>query len=199
MFRRGLVLVSVALVSLATSAAGQSIAPLRLGVALGTSFGESEWWWPDGGHAALSLTSQGVGSRFGLRVEAIVDHNTNGARNDDGSRYTWQHSTMALTINTTYRLLGRSTGLYAIGGIGVYHRWNELRMLISGLARRCGPQRLPGSTRTWVWDTTSRRSAASCSWRRGCTAQHSSIACRCHWAFVSRSQESGIGGVGNRV
>jgi hypothetical protein len=127
MFRRGLVLVSVALVSLATSAAGQSIAPLRLGVALGTSFGESERWRPGGGHAALSLTSQGAGSRFGLRVEAIFDHTT---RNYDGSsHYRWQTSTMALTINTTYRLLGRTTGLYAIGGIGVYQRWNELRIL----------------------------------------------------------------------
>ncbi len=68
--RSSLVLGSVALVCLAAGAEGQSVAPLRLGVALGTSFGDGEWW-PEGAHAAVSLTSQQVGSRFGIRVEAL--------------------------------------------------------------------------------------------------------------------------------
>jgi hypothetical protein len=84
MFRRGLVLGGIALVCLTTSAAGQSIAPLRFGVALGTAFDHSEWWWPDGGHAALSLTSQQPGSRFGLRVEAMFDYNSSGSSGPDG-------------------------------------------------------------------------------------------------------------------
>jgi hypothetical protein len=103
--------------------------PLRLGVALGTAFGESEWWGPDGSHVALSLTSQPLVSRFGLRVEAIVDRNTHGSRSaEPGVWHTGQDATMALTINTTYRLVGQQTGLYAIAGIGVYQRWSELRI-----------------------------------------------------------------------
>ena len=58
MFRMWLVLGGLSLGCLTASAAGQSIAPLRLGVALGPAFGQGKWWWPDGGHAALSLTSQ---------------------------------------------------------------------------------------------------------------------------------------------
>lgn len=129
MFRAGLVLGGIALICFGESAAAQSIAPLRFGVALGTSFGRGEWWWPDGGHATLSLTSQPVNSRWGLRAEAIFHSNTTGSRGIDGGRTERQQSTVALTINTTYRLLGRNTGLYAIGGIGVYQRWNELRIL----------------------------------------------------------------------
>ena len=127
MLRASFMLLSV-LTCLANVAQAQSMAPLRLGVALGSSFGEGAWWWPDGGHAALSLTSQAAGSRFGLRLETMVDHNTSGARGADGSRTTWQHATLGLTINTTYRLMGARTGLYAIGGVGVYHRWTERRI-----------------------------------------------------------------------
>ena len=127
MLRRGLVSVGLALVCLAPSAAAQSIAPLRFGVALGTSFGEGEWWWPDGGHGALSLTSQAPGSRFGLRVEALFDHNTSGSSGPDGRSSVRQSHTVGLTINGTYRLLGRSTGLYAIGGVGMYKHRNEVR------------------------------------------------------------------------
>jgi len=129
MVRKAFVLAGIALLWVTTSAAGQSIAPLRFGVALGTALGGGQWWWPDGGHAALSLTSQQVGSRFGLRVEAMFDNNTDGALGVDGSRNEWRHTTLSLTINTTYRLRGHQTGLYAIGGVGVYQRWNELRIL----------------------------------------------------------------------
>lgn len=73
MLRRALVRGSIAVMCFATSAGAQSIAPLRFGVALGTAFEHSEWWWPDGGQATLSLTSQRAGSRFGLRVEAMFD------------------------------------------------------------------------------------------------------------------------------
>ncbi len=132
MFRRGLVLVGIALVCFATSAAGQSIAPLRFGVALGTAFDHSEWWWPDGGHAALSLTSQQPGSRFGLRVEAMFDYNSSGSSGPDGRSSTRQHQTVGLTINSTYGLLGRSRGLYAIAGVGVYQHWSEARSLDFG-------------------------------------------------------------------
>jgi hypothetical protein len=96
-------------------------------VALGTAFGDREWWWPDGGHAALSLTSQQPGSRFGLRVEAMFDYNRSGSTGPDGRSSMRQHRTVGLTINGTYRLLGRSTGLYAIAGLGLYQHWSELR------------------------------------------------------------------------
>jgi hypothetical protein len=128
MLRKWLMLCGITLICLTTSVAAQSVAPLRLGVALGTSFGDEEWWWPDGGHAALSLTSRSIGSRFGLRVETIFGSNTtSGFRLSDGSPYVARDATLALTVNLTYRLVGRETGLYAIGGIGVYHRWSEAR------------------------------------------------------------------------
>jgi hypothetical protein len=127
MFRRVLVLGGIALVCLTASAAGQSIAPLRFGVALGTAFEHSEWWWPDGGHATLSLTSQQPGSRFGLRVEAMFDYNSSASSGPDGRSSARQQRTVGLTINGTYHLRGRSTGLYAITGVGVYQHWIEAR------------------------------------------------------------------------
>lgn len=127
MLRRGLALGGIALVCLTASAAGQSIAPLRFGVALGTAFEHSEWWWPDGGHATLSLTRQQPGSRFGLRVEAMFDYNSSASSGPDGRSSARQHRTVGLTINTTYRLFGRSSRLYAIGGVGVYQHWGEAR------------------------------------------------------------------------
>lgn len=128
MVRKASVLAVIALLCLTASAAGQSITPLRLGVALGPAFGQGKWWWPDGGHAALSVTSQQAGSRFGLRVEAMFDRNTNGSRGADGVSHERRHQTLGLTINTTYRLLGGTTGLYAIAGVGVYQRSSELRI-----------------------------------------------------------------------
>ncbi|HJR66313.1 MAG TPA: hypothetical protein VJ802_07765 [Gemmatimonadaceae bacterium] len=127
MLRRGLVLGSIAIVCLTASAEAQSIAPLRFGVALGSAFGDDEWWWPDGGHAALSLTSQQPGSRFGLRVEAMFDYNTSGSSGLDGRISMAQQRTSSLTINSTYRLLGRSSRLYAIAGLGVYQYSSEVR------------------------------------------------------------------------
>ncbi|HJU66768.1 MAG TPA: hypothetical protein VJ650_00875 [Gemmatimonadaceae bacterium] len=127
MFRTRLALGGIALVCLTASAGAQSIAPLRFGVALGTAFGDQEWWWPDGGHAALSLSSQQPGSRFGLRVEAMVDYNTTGSSGPDGRSSVAQHRALSLTINGTYRLLGRNSGLYAIGGLGIYQHWSEVQ------------------------------------------------------------------------
>ena len=127
--RVSLVLGGIALVCLATGAAGQSMAPLRLGVALGTSFGEREWWGPDGSHVALSLTSQPTDSRFGLRVEAIVDRINGGSRWDQpGRSHERTEVTMGLAITTTYRLVGQQTGLYALAGLGAYQRSSELRV-----------------------------------------------------------------------
>ena len=106
--------------------------PLRLGVALGTSFTDSAWW-PEGGHAIVSLTSQPAGSRFGMRVEAIFDGDEGGFRSIvDGARHTIRDATIALTINTTYRLTGQRTGLYAIAGVGIYRRWTEVDRFGSG-------------------------------------------------------------------
>lgn len=128
MLRRSFVLGSVALACLATTAAGQSMAPLRLGVALGTSFGDREWYWPDGSHVALNLTSQSTGSRFGLRVEAIFEHMSHMSRGL-GYAHTTRVLTTGLAINPTYRLTGRQTGLYAMAGLGMYVRWSEGRVL----------------------------------------------------------------------
>ena len=128
MLHRSFVLGSVALACLATTGAAQSMPPLRLGVSLGTSFGDREWYWPEGTHVALSLRSQSPGSRFGLRVDAIFEHITGGSRGL-GFAHTERVLTTGLAINPTYRLTGRQTGLYAMAGLGVYLRWYEGRLL----------------------------------------------------------------------
>lgn len=57
----------------------------------------------------------------------MFDYNTSGSSGPDGRSTRRQHQTLGLTINTTYHLLGRSTGLYAIAGVGVYQHWSEVR------------------------------------------------------------------------
>lgn len=130
-----LVLGGVALVSLATSAAAQSIAPLRLGVALGTSFGHNSWV-PAGGHAVVSLTSQPVGSRFGIRVEALLEGESRYTHVAWTEGYAWNsETTLGLTVNGIYRLWGPTTGLYVIGGLGLYQRWTEHKPFSENVTR----------------------------------------------------------------
>ena len=129
MSHRSLVLGCIALACLAGSAKGQSIAPLRLGVAVGPSFNRTSWE-PWGAHGVLSLTSQPSGSRLAIRVEALFDgaqrivpHNQglDPARN--------RITTIGLLISPTYRLWGKRSGLYAIAGLGLYHSWGESQQL----------------------------------------------------------------------
>jgi|SRR5688572_376427 len=125
MRRTLLVLVGIALMGLATGAAAQSVTPLRLGVALGTSFGNNSWS-PQGAHATVSLTSHDVGSRFGIRVEALFDSRERVRRHMLNFPEAWiREATIGLTVNGVYRLWGRRTGLYTLVGLGVYHRWSE--------------------------------------------------------------------------
>jgi hypothetical protein len=128
MLCRSFVLGSVALACLTATGAGQSMSPLRLGVALGTSFGANEWWWPDGSHAVLSVTRHRTGSRFGLRVEAIYSNYDHWERLEPGVTFAGREDVVLWTINTIYRLAGQPTGLYALLGVGVYKRWSELRI-----------------------------------------------------------------------
>jgi hypothetical protein len=60
----------------------------------------------------------------------MYDYNTSGSSGPPYWRSsTRQHQTIGLTINGTYRLLGRNRGLYAIAGVGVYQQWTEVRSL----------------------------------------------------------------------
>jgi hypothetical protein len=127
MSRVSLALCGLAVICWATGAGGQSVTPLRLGVALGTTLGDNSWV-PHGAHGVLSLTSQPAGSRFGLRVEALFEGDERFYDYSVGYSYTARTSTAALLISTTYRLWGPRTGLYAIGGLGVYRQWQGVRV-----------------------------------------------------------------------
>jgi hypothetical protein len=119
---RALLLV-IAITCLATTAEAQSITTFRLGVALGASVHRTIWT-PYGAHAALSLTGQPADSRFGTRIELLYEGGERILPNDGGrqpSRTT--NATLALLVNTTYRVLGERKGLYLIGGLGLYHGW----------------------------------------------------------------------------
>ena len=125
MRRSSLVPVGIALMCLATGAAAQSVVPLRLGVALGTSFGNNSWA-PQGAHATVSLTSHRAGSRFGIRVEALFDSRERLRRNQLDFPVAWvRDASVGLSVSGVYRLWGRRTGLYTLAGLGVYHRWTE--------------------------------------------------------------------------
>lgn len=127
--RVSLVLGGVALVCFVTGAAGQSMTPLRLGVALGASFNRTSWA-PYGAHAALSLTSQPVGSRLAIRVEALFDAAQRIVPHNEGlDPARTSNTTIGLTINPIYRLWGERTGLYVIAGLGLYHGWGEHQQL----------------------------------------------------------------------
>lgn len=134
--RRSLLLGGVALVCLATGAAGQSMAPLRLGVALGTSFNRTSWA-PYGAHGALSLTSQPVGSRLAIRVEALFDGAERIVPHNQGlDPHRSRITTIGLMISGTYRLWGEPTGLYVIAGLGLYRHWGEDEQLFGGEVQR---------------------------------------------------------------
>jgi hypothetical protein len=129
MLRRSFVLGSVALVSLATAAAGQSMAPLRLGVAVGPSFNRTSWE-PWGAHGVLSLTSQSPGSRLAIRVEALFDGAQRIVPHNQGlDPARTQIMTIGLLVSPTYRLWGKRSGLYAIAGLGLYHSRDETQRL----------------------------------------------------------------------
>ena len=130
--RTSLVLSGIALVSVAFVAEGQSMTPLRLGAAVGTSF-KRNTWSPQGGHATLSITSQSPGARLGFRVEVLFDGGHRLVPPGVGFGPSWEsHRTIAFTINPTYRLWGRQTGLYVIAGLGIYNSWSESRPLFDG-------------------------------------------------------------------
>jgi hypothetical protein len=120
--------VALAVTSLSGPARGQSISPIRLGVALGTSF-ERMNGAPYGGHAVLSLTSHRVSSRLGVRVEALFDGGQTIRRRSHELMGTRFHTTtIGLTINPVYRLW---RGLYVIAGVGVYQTWYEAQLYVS--------------------------------------------------------------------
>jgi hypothetical protein len=121
--------VALAVICLSASADAQSIAPLRLGAALGTSFDRTHGTPFVGGHAVLSLTSHRVGSRLGIRVEALFDGAQRTRRLfDNPIPLRFHTSTIGLTISPVYRVW---RGLYVIAGVGVYQTWYESQLYTS--------------------------------------------------------------------
>jgi hypothetical protein len=132
MLRKSFVLGSAALACLTTAAAGQSMTPLRLGVALGTSFNRTSWA-PYGGHAMVSLTSQSLGSRWGVRAEVLFEGGDRWLKHNQGMDLANQrNATVGLLISPTYRVWGKRTGLYVIAGLGLYHSSEEERHIFTG-------------------------------------------------------------------
>ena len=133
--RASLVLAAVAVACLAAVTEAQSVAPLRLGVALGASVPTSAHA-PLGSHGVLSLTSHRPDSRLGIRVEAFFDGGHRVYRNVQGLSVTRRQKTFGLTVNPVYRLLGNRRGLYVIAGLGVYHRVDEYEPAFSDEVQR---------------------------------------------------------------
>jgi hypothetical protein len=130
MLRRSFVMGSVALVCLATGATAQSMAPLRLGVAVGPSFNRTSWE-PWGAHAVVSLTSRSPGSRLAIRVEALFDGAERIVPHNQGLDPVRNRvATIGLLVSPTYRLWGKRNGLYVIAGLGLYHSWDETERLL---------------------------------------------------------------------
>ena len=134
--RKRLVLGGIALTCLTTSVEAQSIAPLRLGVGVGPSYNQSSSG-QYGAHGVLSLTSQQVGSRLGIRVELLFDGYERVLQNDGGRDPTMMRlRTVGLIVGPTYRFWGERTGLYAIAGLGLYHAWGEWAALFRNEVHR---------------------------------------------------------------
>ncbi|MGQ0714182.1 MAG: hypothetical protein ACT4PJ_10665 [Gemmatimonadaceae bacterium] len=100
---------------------------VKLGAAFGPGWETRGAGGPSGTHFALSATLRPTASRYGWRLETMLDdaerRRGGAAANESGLH---RHATFGLTLSAVRRFSKSQTGVYAIAGIGLYHQWNEV-------------------------------------------------------------------------
>lgn len=116
----------LALTVMAPHAQSQTGSRVKLGAAFGPGWETRGAGGPSGTHFALSATLRPSTSRFSYRLETMLDATERSLPGAASRKDLHRHATFALTLNAVRRFSKRSTGLYAIAGLGLYHQWNEL-------------------------------------------------------------------------
>jgi hypothetical protein len=116
----------LALTVVVPRAESQTGSRVKLGAAFGSGWETRGAGGPSGTHFALSATLRPSTSLFSYRLETMLDATEQARTVAPSRRDVHRHATFALTANTVRRFSKKSTGVYAIAGIGLYHQWNEL-------------------------------------------------------------------------
>ena len=114
------------LTMVAPRADAQTGSRVKFGAAFGPGWETRGAGGPSGTHFGLSVTLRPRTSLYSYRLETMLDD----AERSQGGAATaasglHRHATFGLTVNAVRRFSKRPTGFYLIGGIGLYHQWNE--------------------------------------------------------------------------
>lgn len=115
----------LALTLIAPRAQSQTESRVKLGAAFGPGWETRGAGGPSGTHFALSATLRPATSLFGYRLETMLDATEQARHVPVATTDIRRHATFALTVSAVRRFSRSPVGLYAIGGIGLYHQWNE--------------------------------------------------------------------------
>ena len=115
----------LALTVVAPRAESQTGSRVKLGAAFGPGWETRGAGGPSGTHFALSATLRPATSRFSYRLETMLDATEQARHRPVSLTDIRRHATFALTVNAVRRFSKSPVGLYAMGGLGLYHQWNE--------------------------------------------------------------------------
>src|SRR5918992_5013351 len=115
----------LALTVMAPHAQSQTGSRVKLGAAFGPGWETRGAGGPSGTHFALSATLRPSTSLLGYRLETMLDATEQARQRPVAMTDIRRHATFALTVSAVRRFSKNPVGLYAIGGVGLYHQWNE--------------------------------------------------------------------------
>ena len=108
-----------------TMVAPRAHSQVKLGAAAGLGWETNGTGGPSGTHFALSATLRRPTSLFSYRLETLLDDAEQATSSADPQGSLHRHATFALTLSAVRRFSKRAQGPYLIGGVGLYHQWNE--------------------------------------------------------------------------
>jgi hypothetical protein len=115
----------LALTVVAPRAETQTNSRVKLGAAFGPGWETRGAGGPSGTHFALSATLRPTTSLFSYRLETMLDATEQARQRPVAMTDIRRHATFALTVSAVRRFSKNPVGLYVLGGIGLYHQWNE--------------------------------------------------------------------------
>lgn len=115
------------LTMVASRADAQTGSRVKFGAAFGPGWETRGAGGPSGTHFALSATLRPRTSLYSYRLETMLDdaeRPRGGAATSESGLH--RHATFGLTVSAVRRFSKQTTGFYLIGGVGLYHQWNEV-------------------------------------------------------------------------
>jgi hypothetical protein len=111
----------------APRAEAQTGSRVKFGAAFGPGWETRGAGGPSGTHFGLSVTLRPRTSLFSYRLETMLDDAEQQRGGEAASEAgLHRHATFGLTVSAVRRFSKQTTGFYLIGGIGLYHQWNEV-------------------------------------------------------------------------